>query len=102
MEANYLLLYFSSNADASIGKGFSAVVRKLYQQPGTTRAFGHDEFGEIGCDTLINQQDFLGVNLIAIQALEKRTALQQNEINDLKASNTLLEPQIKILMNKRK
>ena len=78
------------------------LVRKLYQQPGTTRAFGHDEFGEIGCDTFINQQDFLGVNLIAIQALEKRTALQQNEINDLKASNTLLEPQIKILMNKRK
>ena len=37
-------------------------------------AFGHDELGTIGCDTLINQQDFLGVNLVAIQALEKRTA----------------------------
>ena len=78
------------------------LVRKLYQQPGTTRAFGHDEFGEIGCDTLINQQDFLGVNLIAIQALEKRTTIQQNEIRDLKALNILLQQQIKILMNKRK
>lgn len=37
------------------------------------KAFGKDELGEIGCDTLINQQDFLGVNLIAIQALERRT-----------------------------
>lgn len=45
------------------------------------KAFGHDAVGEIGCDTLINQQDFLGVNLIAIQALEKRTALLQEQLN---------------------
>jgi hypothetical protein len=44
-------------------------------------AFGKDEYGTIGCDTLINQQDFLGVNLIAIQALEKRTT-QLNEENE--------------------
>jgi hypothetical protein len=37
-------------------------------------AFGKDQLGLIGCDTLINQQDFLGINLSAIQALEKRTA----------------------------
>jgi hypothetical protein len=36
------------------------------------QAFGKDDLGEIGCDTMINQQDFLGVNLIAIQALEKK------------------------------
>jgi hypothetical protein len=36
-------------------------------------AFGKDDLGTIGCDTLINQHDFLGVNLIATQALEKRT-----------------------------
>jgi hypothetical protein len=36
-------------------------------------AFGKDQLGLIGCDTLINQQDFLGINLSAIQALEKRT-----------------------------
>jgi hypothetical protein len=45
------------------------------------KAFGKDGLGEIGCDTLINQQDFLGVSFIAIQALEKRTAdlLKENE-----------------------
>lgn len=36
-------------------------------------AFGKDEFGTIGNDTTINSADFDGVNLIAIQALEKRT-----------------------------
>jgi hypothetical protein len=29
--------------------------------------------GVIGCDTLINQHDFISVNFIAAQALEKRT-----------------------------
>ncbi len=57
-------------------------------------AFGKDELGAIGCDTLINQQDFLGVNLIAIQALEKRTSdlkmenVRQSEtLNELKIQN---------------
>lgn len=36
-------------------------------------AFGHDEYGTIGTDTTINQADLEGVNLIAIQALVKRT-----------------------------
>jgi hypothetical protein len=36
-------------------------------------AFGKDNYGSIGNDTTINQADFLGVNFIAIQALEKRT-----------------------------
>ncbi|GAC1422599.1 MAG: hypothetical protein NVSMB67_19610 [Flavisolibacter sp.] len=36
-------------------------------------AFGKDKYGTIGNDTLINQADFLGINFIAIQALEKRT-----------------------------
>ena len=48
-------------------------------------AFGKDELGTIGSDTLINQQDFLGVNLMAIQALEKRTAELQKENEELKA-----------------
>jgi hypothetical protein len=50
-------------------------------------AFGKDAIGVIGNDTTINQQDFLGVNLIAIQALEKRTrqiSEQQEEIDALK------------------
>lgn len=58
-------------------------------------AFGHDALGTIGNDTLINQQDFLGVSFIAIQALEKRTEIiktqqqeidsMQTQINELKA-----------------
>ncbi len=36
-------------------------------------AFGKDRYGTIGNDTTINTADFDGVNLIAIQALEKRT-----------------------------
>ena len=51
-----------------------------------------DEFGTIGCDTLINQHDFLGVSLIAIQALEKRTQKiekLEKENNELK--NMLLQ-----------
>jgi hypothetical protein len=67
-------------------------------------AFGKDKLGIIGCDTLINQADFEGVNLIAIQALEKRTrdliTMNQNiqseneslksELNALKESNRVL------------
>jgi hypothetical protein len=37
-------------------------------------AFGHDPFGTIGCDTLLNSADVDGVAFIALQALEKRTA----------------------------
>ena len=54
------------------------------------KAFGHDKLGDIGCDTLINQQDFLGVNLVAIQALEKRTALLQEDNAELKKQNEKL------------
>jgi hypothetical protein len=40
-------------------------------------AFGNDGIGTIGNDTTISSADFSGINLIAIQALEKRTV--QNE-----------------------
>ncbi|MEO8110522.1 MAG: hypothetical protein ABI594_10835, partial [Ginsengibacter sp.] len=72
-------------------------------------AFGHDALGNIGCDTLINQQDFLGVSFIAIQALEKRTEkiegqqkqisllLKQNEA--LTANNDKLQKQMQTLMS---
>ena len=56
-------------------------------------AFGHDALGSIGCDTLINQADFLGVSFTAIQALEKRTEKieqQQKQISSLQQQNALL------------
>jgi hypothetical protein len=62
------------------------------------KAFGRDALGEIGCDTLINQQDFLGVNFIAIQALEKRT----QEIKELKEMILQLRKEIDDLKKKRK
>ena len=72
-------------------------------------AFGKDAIGNIGCDTLINQQDFLGVSFIAIQALEKRTEKiegQQEQIsflqkqNDtLAEKNEMLQEQLQTLMN---
>jgi Head domain of trimeric autotransporter adhesin/Chaperone of endosialidase len=72
-------------------------------------AFGHDAFGNIGCDTLINQQDFLGVSFIAIQALEKRTekieeqqkqilVLQKENVN-LSANNEMLQQQLQLLLS---
>lgn len=54
-------------------------------------AFGKDDAGVIGNDTIINQADFDGVNLIAIQALEKRTATLQKENEELKARLEKLE-----------
>ena len=37
-------------------------------------AFGHDSVGQIGTDTTINSRDIAGILMIAVQALEKRTA----------------------------
>ncbi len=47
-------------------------------------AFGHDKIGTIGNDTTINSADFAGINLIAIQALEKRTEELNKAVNELK------------------
>jgi len=47
-------------------------------------AFGYDGIGTIGNDTTIASADFDGVNLIAIQALEKRTSDLQKENKQLK------------------
>jgi hypothetical protein len=53
-------------------------------------AFGTDAFGTIGNDTTIASADFDGVNLIAIQALEKRTtALMESNQTLVKHNITL-------------
>ena len=46
------------------------------------KAFGHDKIGVIGNDTTINSADFAGINLIAIQALEKRTDKLQKKLKE--------------------
>ena len=50
-------------------------------------AFGHDELGTVGEDKSINQADFDGVNLIAIQALI-------NEVDQLKQDNQTLHAEL--------
>lgn len=47
-------------------------------------AFGKDKFGAIGNDTTVNPIDMIGIDMAAIQALEKRTALLSQENKDLK------------------
>jgi hypothetical protein len=43
-------------------------------------AFGHDGVGQIGSETTINSGDMAGILMVAVQALEKRTAeLKQKE-----------------------
>ncbi len=57
-------------------------------------AFGKDNYGSIGCDTLINQADFDGINFSAIQALVKITD-DLTRINvELKSKNEDLEKRL--------
>ncbi|MGG7662668.1 tail fiber domain-containing protein [Dyadobacter sp. BHUBP1] len=44
------------------------------------KAFGQDAFGTIGTDTTINQADFDGVNLIAIQALVRKMEQMNSDL----------------------
>lgn len=78
------------------------------------KAFGHDSYGTIGTDTTINQADLEGVNLIAIQALVKRTRLLReknaellSEVADIKArladnrTQSISRKRKKVLLTKR-
>jgi hypothetical protein len=58
-------------------------------------AFGSDGIGTIGNDTTIASADFDGVNLIAIQALEKRTTQLKEKTNEI----TNLKKEIELLKN---
>ncbi|HMJ48263.1 MAG TPA: tail fiber domain-containing protein [Ferruginibacter sp.] len=62
-------------------------------------AFGKDKYGTVGNDTTINSADFDGVNLIAIQALEKRTAIQQQELNEKQNEIDVLKARLLKLEN---
>ncbi len=57
-------------------------------------AFGNDGIGTIGNDTTLASADFDGVNLIAIQALEKRTSDLQKENTQLKEELSMLKSKI--------
>lgn len=44
------------------------------------KAFGQDAYGTIGSDTTINQADFDGINLIAIQALARKMEQMNSDL----------------------
>lgn len=58
------------------------------------KAFGQDAYGTIGNDTTINQADFDGVNLIAIQALIRRSDQLRQRNNDLYAEIASMKAQL--------
>lgn len=57
-------------------------------------AFGHDELGVIGDDKSINQADFDGVNLIAIQALIRKVEAMEAENKLLKNSEAVMRDKL--------
>lgn len=63
-------------------------------------AFGHDELGTIGEDKSINQADFDGVNLIAIQALIKEVEALKAENASLKLAETSMKAETQSLKAK--
>ena len=56
-------------------------------------AFGHDGIGQIGSETTINSGDMAGILMIAVQALEKRTA----ELKQKEAQIAVLESRLEAL-----
>ena len=72
------------NQDPKIFRHYGIMAQDFYA------AFGKDKYGTIGCDTLVNPIDMIGIDMAAIQALEKRTEKieeQQQEIEELKKQN---------------
>jgi len=63
-------------------------------------AFGHDELGVIGEDKSINQADFDGVNLIAIQALIKEVEALKAENKSLKLAEMSMKAETQSLKEK--
>jgi len=60
-------------------------------------AFGHDGVGQIGTETTINSGDLSGILMIAVQALEKRTA----ELKQKEAQIVVLESKVEELKAKQ-
>jgi Chaperone of endosialidase len=60
-------------------------------------SFGHDGVGQIGTETTINSGDLAGILMVAVQALEKRTA----ELKQKEAQIAVLESQVEELKAKQ-
>lgn len=77
--------------DASLYRHYGPMAQEFFA------AFGRDEYGTIGNDTTINQADFDGINLIAIQALEKRTKQLQDTLQKKDEEITVLRKEMEEL-----
>ena len=62
-------------------------------------AFGQDKYGTIGNDSTVNPIDMIGIDMTAIQALEKRTAALQSENEALKSQASTMNSRNEILNN---
>jgi len=63
-------------------------------------AFGHDGVGRIGTETTINSGDIAGILMIAVQALEKRTAqvsVLESELKQKEAQIAMLAARLDAL-----
>ena len=57
-------------------------------------AFGHDRYGTIGNDTTVNPIDMIGIDMAAIQALEKRTSALKIENEQLQKEEATLNKKL--------
>jgi hypothetical protein len=60
-------------------------------------AFGHDGVGQIGSETTINSGDMAGILMVAVQALERRTA----ELKQKETQIAVLESKVEQLIAKQ-
>jgi hypothetical protein len=60
-------------------------------------AFGNDGVGKVGSPTTINTTDMAGILMLAVQALERRTAALQNANEALRSENEALEDRLRRL-----
>lgn len=67
--------------DPKVYRHYGIMAQDFYQ------AFGEDKYGTIGNDTTVNPIDMIGIDMAAIQALEKRTT-------DLKNENAMLNKKL--------
>ena len=65
-------------------------------------AFGHDKYGTIGNDTTVNPIDMIGIDMAAIQALEKRTNQLKIENEKLKNEDAALNKKLAEVTELRK
>ncbi|MBN1781060.1 tail fiber domain-containing protein [bacterium] len=77
--------------DPSTSRHYGPVAQDFYA------AFGQDAMGTVGSDTTLCGSDVDGINMIAIQALEKRTAEQFNEIGELRTMVSVLQKENAVL-----